>query len=328
MKIEEENYKYEELTLKSPDIGSFIKHRYWGIHEAAFLLTAWPKKGLYECDYLQLAEDVKNDRPFFYLPTSLELDLKMYGKAFETMFMEIKDAIEYFHLIGHHQYLCCGVTYLVSPQDVVVWALMKEKIIPSELQEAFEIYQSIEKPRKQLREKVKNKIKGQFYFSRNPTDPIDLACKEINGNEKDITAIRNHLNELFDSKGKPGRRPLNSVKSSRSYVHKAIPEILTKEHLGKQKYQFTLLKEAMTTAVFEKMKLMDKKELCEMTKERFFDEFRLDVVVELYLRDASEILVNFVREIAEDNFSRYQRAFTPSLSQQLKALQSTDPGRI
>lgn len=313
------NNKFEQHLITYPGTGLSVKQKYWGIHEAAFEFTGWPKEGLFEFSGFEIKEDIKKDRSFFYMPISGEIDFKLYGKEFKKNFLSIKHAIENFHLKGRFQPLCCGSNYVVSPWDVIVHVLRNQCKIREGFQAILGIHQDTHKPKKALREKIKNLTRAQYYFVNQAYQYVDPICKKIKGAKKDTTAIRNQINEeLFDAKGKSGR-PTNNKKSNRKYIHKALPEVRAKDGTGKSKYHFSLLEDVITTIVFEKIKVIGIEPLQKISLDKLLDEFGIDATVQLYLKDAPEVIFHFVHQIAEDIFSDYQNSNTVlTLTQQLK----------
>ena len=72
-----------------------MNYNRWAIHEAAFVLTKWPRDGLFPSHISPFSKEIKEDRPFFYLPNpSKRFDPKLMGSKFYKVFIEMKKSIE------------------------------------------------------------------------------------------------------------------------------------------------------------------------------------------------------------------------------------------
>ena len=117
-----------EEPFVPPSMPAFFKKKHWAIHEAAFeLAVAWPEYGLYECAISTLPKEKKGERPFFYLPSCKdEFNPEIYGKRFLDIFEGLKRSIENGELAAIFRPICTNVAYLISPSDVVRWAIANE----------------------------------------------------------------------------------------------------------------------------------------------------------------------------------------------------------
>jgi len=293
-----------------PSLTVFLKHKYWGIHEAAFVLTNWPNKDLFECYITPLSEDVKEDRSFFYmLPHDRSFDPYMFGKEYQRVFCDIKTSIENKTLPARFEYLFDGVSYLVSPQDLIVWALLRGRVLPEILQKELRIYQIKKKSTKPLQKNVKKKILAQFCLSKNQAMSMEELCREVkyldDSENSDYTASRRVINELFDSQGVRGR-PSIGEKKPRKYTPKPILEVVEFSSDGLIHYQFPLLKDAMLLAAQIKLQIISEDQPLKITKEEFLDKFMNDDVVNLYIKNAPELIVNLVRRFGEQALIDYE----------------------
>lgn len=300
-----------------PPIKCFLNEMFWAIHEAVFVLTAWPKDGLYLTSIIYSPgnnrQNLEKDRSFIYLPEDSRIDPKLYGREFEQVYNDLKSAVENGALESKTHRLC-GVLHFVTPCEVITWALLKGYILPKDLQEAIDIRQDEEslklpgKTRNILPIKVKEKIVAQFFLAKDPKqsriqlynavrDYIDgrnQTLDYMDGKEQintlkynrgqDLTATRKNLNELYESPGRKGRRK-EIKKTANSYIPKAINEVIRKDAKGNVHYNFLLFKEAMLQAAYFKSETMKLKRIAEITKRDFFAEFLDDDVIRLYLQE-------------------------------------------
>lgn len=282
-----------------PRIEDFLKEKCWAIHEAAFILTEWPQYNLFSTRVHSIP-----DRFFIYLPDNIEVNPTLYGTKFEDIFNDLNESIENGDLpYTNHRIL--DTMRFVSPSDVVIWALMRGHILSNELQEAIGVRQDTStshlpsKTQGKLPTKVQEKILAQFILAKDPNQKRKdlyknvlkrLGKEEIHpGIRRDLTAVRNNLNELYDSPEKKGRRK-DSEKFNESYTPKAIQEVMRKDQEGYLYYNFPLLVIAMTQAAFFMMGSMHWDDELEINKKKFATAFFLDDVVHLYLQKNEYVL--------------------------------------
>lgn len=327
-----ENNKYYRSSSEDPSMKLSFKQKYWAIHEAASELTCGLNKGffklsnerLFELTGVKIENDIKKDRPFFYTPISGGIDFEIFGKPFQEMFLSIKNAIENYKLKGKFQHLCCGSSYLVSPWEVVVWALRNGLRIREGVQEVLKIHQDTTRPKDTFRKKIREVTKAQNLIIQDKFYRVDPVCKQIKGWGKDTSSLRKYINkELFDEPGKPGRAPNNpdsdAKNNTRHYLHKALKDVCKVEADGVMTYQFILLEEAVTTIACEILTSIDRETMRKMDVDSVLEKFGLDPIAKLYLKGAPEIIFYFVCQVVEELFFYFKDKCMPTLSEQFKA---------
>lgn len=348
-------------ALSPPLIENFLNACLWAIHEAAFVLTEWPKEKLYLTSISYSSEsnrqNLEVDRSFFYLPECSRIDPQLYGKKFEEVYNDLKSAVEN-GTLECKIHRICGVLYLVVPSEVITWALLRGYILPDELQDAIGIRQETSewklqaKTRNTLPMIVKEMILAQFLLAKDPKISRGKLYKEVReyfdaaeniksleillenadtSNEKnareyfdaiekmklcshsdrkvqssvskntslgDLTAIRQHLKQLYDSPGKQGR-PKGNKNEVDGYVPKAIQEVVNKDPEGNFYYNFPLFQIAMRLAVKLKIDSLGFLEASKMGKSNFGKAFLEDEVVRLYLQNNEYVFKIIARCIDE-----------------------------
>lgn len=300
-----------------PPIEEFLLEEYWAMHEAAFVLTEWPEHNLFlsSLSYYHTDQNVTQKmesnlfRSFMYLPIDQKIDPKVYGEKFEDVYCDLKEAIENGSLSFKTQ-INEGIVFLVSPCEVITWALLKGYILPDELQKAVGISQDLTilglaaKTRNALPIKVRQKIAAQFFLAKEPAQSRKQLCQNVlksipeegrffKVNEKrDLTVVRNNINELFEKPGKRGRRTEKNH-CIEPYTKKAIEEVVKKDSSGKLFYNVPLFKVAMETAVNLKIGAIERKRMIGFNWDAFLKEFLGDEVVNLYLPE-NEYLIKIM----------------------------------
>lgn len=282
--------RHKKYPFIPPESKLFIKHKYWSIHEAAFELTGWPKEGLFEFSGLKIDPEVRQDRQFFYMPISGNIDFTLFGKEFERMFLSIKNAVENYYLKGKFQHLCCGSNYLVFPWEVVVWALRNGLPIREGVQEVLEIHQDTIRPKETLRQKIREVIQAQNLIIQDKLHRVNPVCKQIKGWGKDTSTLRKYINtELFDEPGKPGRVPNNpdfdAKNNTRHYLHKALKDVFKVDVDGVRTYQFILLEEVVATIACEILNPIDCETIRKMDVDSVLEKFGSDPIAKRYSKN-------------------------------------------
>lgn len=313
-----EKRKRNHKSLDNAPMRLSLKQRYWAIHEAACELTGWPDLGLFEFSGLKIDPDVREDRCFFYMPISGQIDFKHFGMAFEEMFVAIKTAIENYYLKGRFQHLCCGSSFLVSPWDVLVWALRNGLRIREGVQEVLKIHQNTKKPKDTIRRKIQDLTKAQGLIMQDNLYRVDPICKQIRDNGRDTSALRKHVNaELFDKPGKSGRpsNNPNTKNTVRQYLHKALKDVCEMQTDGIIKYQFILLEDITVMLAYEIISIIDLESIRNMDVDIVLEKFGCDPIAKLYLKGAPEIVFHFICQIVEELFFDVQDKSMPTLGE-------------
>lgn len=309
-----------ELKLKDftpPSFNDFLKQKYWAVHEAAFVLTQWPRNNLFPVNiypslmhgpHAQKNSDL--DRSFLYLPWGFKIDPQYYGKNFEDVFNNINKAIENTE-IDCKMHFVRGVIYFIKPLDIITWSLINGFIFSESLQEALGIRQDItarqlpSKTRNTFLMKVREKITGQLYLSIDLkrkrellyldvrkyllhyffTNKMKLLGAEVRYMEspekQDLTATRRNLSKLYDLEDQKNFSK-ESTRIIKKYTPKAIEEVVKIDASGQFYYNFPLFKEAMRIVAYFKVYLIEEENISLMDKDEFVENFFNDEVVKLY----------------------------------------------
>lgn len=157
---------YEQrLSFTPPLISDFIKRKYWAIHEAAFVLTGWPKE--VSCNLYGFPPPwmIRKYESNFYLPSDYAVfDPHQYGKQFKNIFFEMEREIEQETLCATSVNLYQGIKWVVEPTHAIVWALFNGYLFPEDLQKEIGIYLIDQKMGKPYRNLVERKIIAQFLL--------------------------------------------------------------------------------------------------------------------------------------------------------------------
>jgi hypothetical protein len=296
-------------AFSRPSTEEFLKEEYWAINEAAYELTTWPQKlclslpmqtvDISKKTSLQtVSENLKLERSLFYFSED-DLSHEKMETPFQIVFEKIKKAIENQKLPAEYVPLNEGTQFLVKPTHVVLWALLEGLILPDNLQIALGIGQlGTSDLNNTLIRRVKIKVFGQILLQEKPElkSNVTELCKETLKRmgelpNRDLTAIRGVLNELFDSKGEKGRRSiLNEKKNSRKYFPEAIPEVLQRDVTGRMYYNLPLLKLVLAILLDERKASVEPK----ISFEQILEQFMKDDIVSLYIDQTSEIILKLI----------------------------------
>lgn len=284
-----------------PEIMIFLQNEYWAIHEAVFVLTnSWPKVNFCLGSVRSYPVDPSQVKDFFYLPCSpSEFDPRNYSKSFQGLFNELETDISSGILKAKFHPLSKGISYLITPKDVILWALLKGHQLPDNLQEALKVYlQNPYKKSLSLEWKTRNKIVAQFLLDQDPslnvTDLIDNELMYQFGGREDNTeptAIRKAVNELFDTKGLKGRQKNHTQK--RQYTPKAIPEVMFIDRLGLARYHVPCLIIAIETLTHVVL-LGYSKEIHDIPEDVIVNEFLNMNIVKLYSDKAPQLILELI----------------------------------
>lgn len=311
------------LIQVPPPIENFLMEDYWAIHEAAFVFTQWPKQDLfqsYDCYPLKnVFSELTMDRSYVYLPEGLKIEPKIYGKPFETIYYDLKEAVESRSLGSKMQRVFYDL-YFVTPKNAIIWALLKGYILPKYLQKVIGICQNQTvqelqtKTRNTLPTKVREKIIAQLLLALDPNQTRDELCRKVIQHfdflrdekvdsrvpeERDLTATRKNLNTLYDSAGRRGAKKKNSPeKQVDKYTVKAIPEIINEDFEGNLSCNFSLLREAMLHAAYFKIISMETQQIKEINQVGFSKAFLKDDIVRLYLQKGDEYSLTIAKGCA------------------------------
>lgn len=289
----------------SCNLEHWLSIEWWEVHEAAFILTEWPKNmivaGLPEFIHKQF------NRGVIYFPEGRLLK-KTVNKNTLKVLIAMIHAIQNGELPAESRNLFLSkiygknVSYLVRSFDVIFWYLLAGFILPDELQKKLNIYQlkNLKLPKKPDKT-VKNQIVGQHLLAANPQLCRNLLLKNTlfnrfgTGNEsedKELKAIRRDLNQLFPVEKRVGRQPKDQIPP---YVPKAIPQVVQRSDDGQPHYHLPLLKTAITTSAKIKIDSIERQQLNKMTEEEFLDDFFCNEVVRLYIDQAPPNVMKMVR---------------------------------
>lgn len=309
-KIKRESFSREPVIR--PLLETFIKHTWWTVLEATFVLTGWPE---YEHSWANIGpagiipSDICEDRPVFFLP-SYELDLKKYTKEFQKIFNALNHDIDNQLLSGRHCLIDRGVYNLVSPFDSILWALTKGCSLPVDLQEALSIKQRKQKQSKPWQKKVKVMIVGQYYKLSSPRakkeDVINsewmrkYVCKIEHKNQS--RQIRKDYS-IISENGRSGRpKKEDNIPDLTDLVSlKPIPQVLLR---GKKfECDFDLLETTISTAVWIKStELIGLEQIRHMNLPEYLEIMERDDVIRLYFADSPQIIGLFIQRVIKKVF--------------------------
>lgn len=286
-----------------------LKERFLAIHEAAFLLTDWPKHNLFKtsiCFNNVVIGDLLLDRQYIYLPKEEKIDPKKYGKRFKNVYNHLKEAIEKGDL-SFNNFRVKGNIYFLTPHNFVSWALINGYIFPIPLPEPFQIYSQDETPlelhpktRAALPMKVREKITAQLILAIDPkpssrTDLCEKVLIYVDPRRTDLTGVRDNINELYEFPGKKGRNKQNANGQSDSYILRPMEEILSENLKGRLCCNYQLLFVAIKQSIYFKKKSYTKDRIEKMNRESFCKEFLGDDVLSIYFQD-SEFVMGIVKK--------------------------------
>jgi len=316
MKLKKQDHPYD------PPDNLFYQKKYWAIHEAVFELIGWPKFNLWMGLTSHLPSEIQQDRPFFYLPYGREFHPQEYGKNFYNVYSELKLSIENGFIDAHHHYLMDGIVWLVSPQDILLWAIHKDIYFSDKLQKSSGVYLIDVKIKKAILNKIKNKIIAQFLLFENPIRSVhalatdDLIIKFGTGNHiRDPTAIVRNINELYPEGGQSG------VKLRPANIPKVIQEIKQTDSDGMIRYNIPLLKTTLHLIVhlflYRKLNFSksDKKSVKKIIETLNLEEFLNLEIVGLYINEAPELIKHVSIQYCKKLLIDYVRWSSPFIDQ-------------
>lgn len=299
-------------SIDPPVAAEFIKEAFWALHEAAFMLIdTWPEVSLNSFSALP-----KNlARKFLYVPPTydcLSSQSKAYDKKFSLLLSEMITAIQQGILPAIFAPAWTNITYFVTPQDIIHWALIHKKILPDQLQLALRFKQMT--PKKQISpyfKKIRTKIIAQIILNgklhlkdnieamlEDPLmkglgthliSPIALEGEKIS--KRDKRSIRNDINTLFDCAGKPGRRK-QGITHNRLYKPIAIPEVVQIDVKGIPSYHFPLFIEAIL--LITRVNLYNSPRQMNMPTDQLLKEIKDDSIMKLYLYKSPHVVKKLV----------------------------------
>lgn len=293
----------EQTNGLTPSLNSMISFDWWEVHEAAFILTKWPKNIVFGGTPWQVNEQL--NRGGIYILNE-RLNKKTLFEKTKTVLSELIKSIENGELeglprkLGLYRAYGKNVSYFVNSYEVIVWALMKGFTVPEELQRRLNIHQSITPLRKNSQDRIKNQTVWQYIFHQKQTSGSVRNISKNHpwltrygtsglSNDENCRAIQRARKELLDENG--------------CYIPKAIPDIMIKNEKGMPVYHFCLLKTFIETATNIIQEILDQ-ELYTKTEESFLERVLNDEVIGLYMEGASIFVINLVKQIILQELSR------------------------
>lgn len=176
-------------NAKEEDYNDFLKRTYWEMHEAAFLLC-----GIFHFPFHNTLEPLLANS--FGLQSYGAIPYEKNGKniskksfaLYLSNLEKIYKAIQCNELPAHALKIDFsfrhpkGITYLMTPDDVIACAVTKGIVLPKTLQFVANIYQ-INESRKKLSEASKNLLRrqaiAQIFWFENPKETISGICRKI-----------------------------------------------------------------------------------------------------------------------------------------------------
>lgn len=308
----------QKSFFSPPSIQLLLSQNFWECHEVAYILTKWPENLIAVGIPRQISDRLGLRRIAFCVPDT-RLNPKKLGAQFQKVLSEIKHSIASGELpaVAENLFLgnCYGknVTYLISAQEVILWALLKGITLPENLSKAINIYQlnDVKLP-KYSHQRVKNQVIGQYLLGINPNLNVSELCKHDwmrrfgtvkESNDEELKMVRRALNDLFDSQGSRGR-PLKEQKKGRQYVYRPIREIIQKDFDGIMRICFPLFKTAIEIAIKIKMEILGRGCLFKMTENEFALEFFEEALVKSYTEGGSEFLMEMIKRFCREALER------------------------
>lgn len=319
------------FSLGHPSIEKMLEYDHWELHEAAFNLTHWPEN-INTCSCEKVMRRKNISRLFFYLPGHpLEYPTPCDGYCFNPNdmgkeFLKIYSAMEasarsgeldarFENLHMGDVYGTGNIFYLVSPRNVIKWALLKGIELPEDFQKAIGVYlwkgcdRKLNKKEKSLQKKVKIKVKGQFLRKYFPGERTSFYCehdwmKEYlptdNLIKNKYRVIRNALDELRNPvfNRKQGNRSDDEIEND-PYHPKAIEDVIYSDSSGIRRYNVPLLRVATETAANVLLDKYSEDSHQKMTLEQFLDDFMKNEVISLYTEKAPAIILELIRMFAD-----------------------------
>ena len=299
-------------------LNQMLSYNFWELHEAAFMLTTWPKNICLSGIPLPSSDQI--NRTFLYVPEG-RLNKKILPISTQKLLYKLKEAVEKGELFAISRNLLLNrfygrnVSYILRSQELILWALLKGFFLPLEMQKAIEIPQIKSSSNKNLINKIKNQTVGQYLFKHNLHLNISNSCNhewmQLFGTAKiskdsEKKAIRRAINELFNSKGKAGRPAEISLKKDNlKCLIKVLPDVIQKDENGSIKYNIQLLQAVIITASKINIHLLGLNNLSEMTENDFINYLLKDDIINLYLQNASNSIKKIINKFILDILSNY-----------------------
>ncbi len=321
------NVHYGPYTTP-PSIEEVLKYDVLELHEGGLWLTDWLGK-IYTCSCKEVMKNTNISRSFFYLsgphPAYQRSDetpffkqenmtddfLKLYikmEKAAKSGNGKLKvraETLFFGEIYGEN------TSYFVSPEDLLAWALDEGIYLPEDIQKATGFY--LQKQGKKIKridsflKKVGIKITGQmlrYYFPGKRTrfycrHPWMKEYRPIHGAKDEYGTITKALDELRDPSiaRTQGNRLMEDVEEELCHPQ-AIPEIVCQDPTGIWRYRIDALEVAMVKAanilLSEYRENFFKGTVVE-TQQQFIDNFINHEVTSLYLKNASSMLLERIR---------------------------------
>lgn len=195
------HYKFRTLEnimnhCPHPSLDELLAYELWELHEAAFILSSWPQY-IIKNNCSKLAKNRNVSRDFFYEaapppkhtnPFDWSFDPTQMNTIFLNVFTALREALASGQLVPDRvEYLGVNdvygawqkknsqwrfegecLSFLFSPDKIILWALEKGVVIPHELQDKLGIYVKNETFDKATVRKVKIKITGQLLLHEFP----------------------------------------------------------------------------------------------------------------------------------------------------------------
>lgn len=300
-------YRMASKSFTPPSTEEFFKEKYWAINEAAHVLTGWPKVGLHLLP-LKLSGEAAQHRSFFYLPYPYsQFDSKTFGTGFNDVFLQLREAINKGFLRAIFEHLDDAIICLVSPEELVLWAVKNGLSLPDDLQKAAGLHQTDDQTVKDsMLRKVQRKIVAQFILGRHPDANETDLCKHdlmqrLGGLDKsgdpDLKVVKRAIGELYKTPGCSGRPPkFIQRRQKRPYFPEPISEVLRRAPDGTVRYHFPYLKKALETVARAKILVNDDTNLGKKLIGEGALEFLQDPVAKLYLPAPAPLLLQFAQQ--------------------------------
>src|ERR1700722_11348508 len=146
------NIQYAPYLI-SPSCETMLTYDVLELHEGAFWLTKWPE-WIHTCSCQEILLKKNISRSFFYvpgLPPEHQIVAELFnpntmGKDFLKIYQAMEEAVKSGELDAKAETLFLSdvygvnLSYLVSPQTLIKWALSKDFDLPLDIQKAIGLY--------------------------------------------------------------------------------------------------------------------------------------------------------------------------------------------
>jgi hypothetical protein len=285
-----------------PRIDILLRHRFWELHEAAFILVdRWPRDLCYRATpRLQWA----NERNVFLAPqTENGYNPKQLGPEYQKALSLLERGILSGELLNipANLYLSCygaNQTFLIPPIEAIILGLSHDLILSQVLAKHLEIEQIVDakKPRNVLKFTIDQTI-AQFILTHEKIDSISILC-------------RHDLMKRFGSAKKSCDKELKSIRRSLTSLFGAgkllnyCPAPISAVRTGRA-FRFSLLKELIKTITLLVVESLGPDQMGNYTEGELIHTILSGPILAMYLHDVSHFTKILTRRWCLENLFNY-----------------------